>query len=191
MSFSTDSSIPSVLFNMHSSVCSQLACAVTVCSSLPALRPHHHSGSGPFHLPYSPLFWLPLHSLCVSFRELSTWIENLYSSLVYSKILPPLPLTSCLSFTSCLLCPSVSFAISNFISLPVLLLCLSTLPCSCSLCLILLLFTPPHSLWFSASPFPPFCPSFANEILFLSNALWFLPSLLSSLPLSPSSPSLF
>lgn len=73
------------------------------------------------------------------------------------QILPPQPLTSCLSLTSCPLCPSVCFAISDFIDLPGVLLWFI----SCSLFLLslsppLCLLPPPHSsVLLVGSPLPP------------------------------------
>lgn len=68
-------------------------------------------------LPPSLLSFL-LSSYYVSFCEPRDDKDAFSSSLF--QVLPPQPLTSCLSFTSCPLCPSVCFAISDFINLPVL-----------------------------------------------------------------------
>lgn len=97
----------------------------------PSPSPSQHSSySQPFSsavcyncLP-SPLSSL-LSSCDVSFCEYRDKWKRCIQRCLF-QILPPQPLTSCLSFTSCPLCPSVSFVISNFIYLP--MLCF--IPCS-------------------------------------------------------------
>lgn len=87
-----------------------LICHLTACLPSPLFLPLSFP-------PSFPCSWPPTICFCEHKDE-----KDAFSSCLF-QILPPQPLTSCLSLTSCALRPSVSFAISNFIYLPMLLLC--------------------------------------------------------------------
>lgn len=108
----------------------------------PPAFPPHPSPSLSHSLPPSFAFsWAPTIKVSEHRDE-----KDAFSPCLF-QILPPQPLTSCLSLLPAPSCPSVSSAISNCILLPRLLLCF--VPCSLFLFIVfspLCVFTPPPSL---------------------------------------------
>lgn len=94
------------------------------------------------------------------------WVQRWENQTALFQILPPQPLTSCLSLTFCPLCPYVCFAISDFIHLPTVLL--SFIPSSLFLLSMSPVCLPPlhPPLSFSSPP--------VNSSPFLTVLLWFL-----------------